>query len=135
MNTPSQSVQDRIPIILVVDDDPSVREAIAEVLRDERYVVATAANGLQAMDMLRAGLRPAVVLLDLWMPQLDGFEALQQMKKEAALADIPVIVITADHEAKREDLARDVDVVLRKPIDLNRLLTHVWRQTPARPDS
>src|SRR5206468_568036 len=92
--------REKLPVALVVDDDDAIRDALAEVLRDERYVVATAEDGRRALELLKSGLRPSVVLLDLWMPDVDGHEALSTMKADPALADIPVIVITADHDAR-----------------------------------
>src|SRR4051812_43099367 len=83
------------PVILVVDDDAGVRETIAEVLREERYVVVTAQNGKEALALCRSGLRPAAVLLDLWMPEVDGFTPLDVIRRDARLTDTPVIVITA----------------------------------------
>jgi CheY-like chemotaxis protein len=111
-----------MPVALVVDDDDAIRSALAEVLRDERFVVATAEDGRRMLEMLRSGFRPSVVLLDLWMPEVDGLEALRVMKRDPALAKIPVIVITADTDV--EDPA-EATAVLRKPLDLGELLDHV----------
>ena len=89
--------------VLVVDDDPKSRDVLRRTLTKEGWTVAEAANGHEALDHLERG-RPALVLLDLMMPEMDGFEVLERMRREEAWRDIPVIVVTA------KDLTRkDVD--------------------------
>src|SRR5262249_28727536 len=79
--------------ILFVDDDDDIREAIAEGLTDNGFDVLTAANGLDAMRVLR-NTHPSVILLDLMMPVMDGYEFLEERRVDPALAAIPVAVIT-----------------------------------------
>ena len=117
-------IVERMPVVLVVDDDANIRFALADVLRDERYVVATANDGAEAIALLRAGLRPATILLDLWMPVLDGVAALAQMKADPDLQDIPVIVMTAHPEAKN-DVMDQIAAFLAKPLELDALLDAV----------
>jgi len=102
--------------ILIVDDDAGSRKALAEVLTDEGYTVATAGDGADAMTYLRQGHRPRVILLDLMMPGVDGWDFRAEQKRDAALADIPVIAISAAGKLM------DADHSLRKPIKIEALL-------------
>ncbi len=111
--------------ILLVDDDPDIRESLAEVLEGEGYRVVRAANGAQALARLRQLPLPDVILLDLMMPVMDGFEFRQVQKRNHDLADIPVVVITA---GGRVDPARiDAQECLTKPLELPRLLAAIER--------
>ena len=112
----------RNAVVLVVDDDLAIRETIANVLRDERYLVAMAGNGNEAITLVREGLRPTVVLLDLWMPELDGRATLKLMRADALFAGVTIIILTADAEARHEQLIAGADGFLPKPVDLDELL-------------
>jgi CheY-like chemotaxis protein len=103
--------------VLIVDDDRGVRTSIADILVDEGYDVEVAANGALALELLRDGLRPSIVLLDVSMPVLNGFEFLERSRGEPGLDAVPVIVMTAGHE-KIPDVAH----VLRKPMTIETLL-------------
>jgi two-component system response regulator CpxR len=112
----------RRPSVLVVDDDDSIREVIAEVLRDEGYDVACAGNGEQALSELRKDRQPDLMLLDLMMPVMSGWELLELLQTSADLSRIPVVVVSAmSAPGAWEHLA--------KPIDLDRLLATVGRLT------
>lgn len=119
------------PAVLVVDDDLGVREAIANVLRDERFVVAMVAGGLKALELLNGGLRPALVLLDLWMPGLNGEGVIAAMKSDPSLRDIPIVVISAHPEARAE-VEPTVDGFLTKPIDIDALIDAVHEHAYSR---
>lgn len=106
--------------ILVVDDDDDIRAVLAELLDYEGHGVATAANGREALDYLRAHPDTALVFLDLMMPVMDGFEFREQQKRDPAIADIPVVVMTARGAVPAGVL--DVATILPKPIDLDKLL-------------
>jgi two-component system, OmpR family, response regulator CpxR len=113
----------RRPNVLVVDDDDSIREVIAEVLRDEGYDVSCAANGEQALTEMRKDRRPDLVLLDLMMPVMSGWELLELLEVTPELSQIPVVVVSAmSAPGAWESLA--------KPIDLDRLLATVSRLAP-----
>lgn len=106
--------------MLVVDDDLAIREVVSEVLRDEGYDVTCAADGVQAMDAMRRAPRPDLVLLDLMMPVMSGWEVLEQVHDDSDLSRVPIVVVSAmtapgGHEH------------LSKPIDLDRLLATVKR--------
>jgi CheY-like chemotaxis protein len=81
--------------VLVVDDDPEIRAALAELLETEGYEVVLAANGAAAMAHLRRGLRPCLILLDLMMPVMDGWDFRAEQRCDPELQDIPVAIITA----------------------------------------
>ena len=81
--------------VLVVDDDSAVRTALKELFETEGYDVAVAANGRAALNHLRVGVRPCVVLLDLMMPVMDGWDFRTEQLKDPALKDIPVFILTA----------------------------------------
>jgi CheY-like chemotaxis protein len=107
--------------VLVVDDEPLNRTAMARVLEAEGYMVSTAANGQEALDRLREGPVPALILLDLVMPVMDGWEFLRRRHEEPGLASIPVVVISATSEAHAEVLALGAADYLSKPVDPNQV--------------
>ncbi len=108
--------------VLVVEDDSSVRDMMATLLTLEGYDATTAENGQEALDRLRSGYKPHVILLDLMMPVMDGFVFREAQQHDPDLADIPVIVLTAVPTALAAAVA---DVVLSKPVNFDRLLTEV----------
>jgi CheY-like chemotaxis protein len=112
------------PGVLVVDDDPDIRDSLREVLEDEGYTVSSVANGREALDYLRSGKRPCVILLDLMMPIMDGWQFRREQKQDATIADIPLVVITAT--GKRPVLI-DADELVMKPLDLTRLFEAIDR--------
>ena len=81
--------------VLIVDDDLPVRTALKELFETEGYAVALAANGRAALNHLRKGLRPSVILLDLMMPVMDGWDFRNEQLADPALKDIPVVILTA----------------------------------------
>jgi CheY-like chemotaxis protein len=81
--------------VLLVEDDSAVRNATSELLEDEGFSVVTASDGRDALDLLRAGLRPAVIVLDVMMPRLDGWDFRHIQMADQRLKDIPVIVVSA----------------------------------------
>ena len=99
-------------IILVVDDEPECREIIAALLTEEGYVVVCAEDGRQALDYMSSST-PGLILLDLMMPNMSGWEFLERKKQDPRLAAVPVVLISGS------GLARDTDVsaIVRKPID------------------
>jgi CheY-like chemotaxis protein len=110
--------------VLVVDDDEAIREVVAEVLRDEGYRVTCAENGEQALRELRQGDPPDLMLLDLMMPVLSGWEVLEELEADERLAALPIVIVSAmAGPATKEHLL--------KPIDLERLLSTVERVTEA----
>jgi signal transduction histidine kinase len=109
----------------LVEDDRAIREAVREILEEEGYAVATAENGRAALEALRAGAIPDLIVLDLRMPVMDGWQFRAAQKGDAAIADIPVVAISADGSAKAE--AIDAHAYLRKPLSPDALLDAVSR--------
>jgi two-component system response regulator MprA len=113
--------------VLVIEDDADIQETLAQVLRDEGYGVDCANDGAEALAKLRAGARPSVILLDLWMPRMNGFGFRSAQLSSAETADIPVVVVTAGGVARHEMAVLGLAYVLHKPIDLDILLRVVRR--------
>ena len=80
--------------VLLVEDDGAIRETLAEVLTEEGYIVSTAMHGAQALDHLTCGLRPRLILLDLMMPVMTGWDLMARVADEPALWSVPVIVVS-----------------------------------------
>jgi CheY-like chemotaxis protein len=111
--------------IFVIDDDPGVSDALAAVLSDEGYDVMTAENGADALARLREAPAPALIVLDLMMPVMDGYQFRAEQLRTPAIADIPVVVLTAGAAPRASELC--VNDILKKPIDLDSLLGVIGR--------
>jgi CheY-like chemotaxis protein len=106
--------------ILVVEDNDDVREMMAVTLELEGHRVRTAVNGRDALEKLRNGDKPCVILLDLMMPVMNGWEFRRAIEDDPELADVPVVVISAaTGEIVRNTRA---DAFISKPIDMDELL-------------
>jgi CheY-like chemotaxis protein len=112
--------------VLIVDDDRDIRETLEEILSYEGYAVATARNGADALEKARA-LRPELILLDLFMPVMDGAEFRRRQRADPDIGDIPVIVVSA--AAGLEDRVQALGVAehLEKPLQIDRLFEVVAR--------
>ena len=106
--------------VLVVDDDQPIREALSDILIQLGYSVRVASNGAQALECLRQGCDPFIILLDLGMPVMDGWQFRQELLKEPHLASKRVVVITAARDVQLDAL--QVHDVLTKPVPLERLI-------------
>ena len=110
--------------ILVVEDDADIRENIAEFLESEGFSVRKATDGLQALEILRShSYHPNAILLDLMMPRMDGFKFREAQKNDQSLADIPVILMTADSNIESNHQKIGAVASIRKPIDIDQLST------------
>lgn len=109
--------------VLLVDDDAAIRGAFSESLGDDGYSVATADDGAAALQYLQTHAAPRLILLDLMMPVMNGWQFLEQQRTNPALRTIPVVVLTAAELSDHEKNQLQVDWCVRKPIDLRRLLT------------
>lgn len=117
--------------VLVVEDDNDLRESLSQALRDHGYTVTQAENGQQALDLLHAGARPSIILLDLMMPVLNGWELRDALRDDPALADIPQLVISAYmDEAEQHVLELSPDDCIRKPFAIRVLLEAIERHCP-----
>ena len=101
-----------LPIVLVVDDNTDLRDGMVAWIEDHGFQAVAAANGVEALAYLSRGLRPCLIVLDLRMPEMDGWEVLRRLKGQGELSAIPVVVVSAE-----EDRPRDVTYFLRKPFD------------------
>jgi chemosensory pili system protein ChpA (sensor histidine kinase/response regulator) len=121
-----------LPLVLVVDDSITVRRVTQRLLKREGYRVALAADGLQALERLQEE-KPAVVLSDIEMPRMDGFDLLRNIRIDARLRDLPVIMITSRIAEKHRQHARELGAnhYLGKPYSEDELLALV-RQYSAR---
>jgi CheY-like chemotaxis protein len=111
--------------VLVVEDDPAVRQTITDVLEEEGYVVNTAANGDEALLMLQQPPLPDVILLDLMMPTMNGWELHKHLQEDARLATIPVVVLSAVAGFQQRRGKLDVAAIIAKPINVATLLNAV----------
>jgi CheY-like chemotaxis protein len=130
----SEPVADKqSPLVLVVDDVAHGREIFAEYLEFRGFRVATAADGLEALDKAFE-LLPDVILMDLSLPGLDGWEATRRLKQDDRTRTIPIIALTAHALAAAHDRAKEVgcDAVVTKPCIPRDLEAEVRRQLEAR---
>jgi len=120
--------------ILIVEDEAEIRVVISELLSDEGYTVAQAANGREALIYLqRANPLPCVILLDMMMPILNGWEFLRVQQRNPVFVPIPVVVISAFRALAESVAALGVQEALAKPIDLDRVLATVQRYCSGAP--
>ena len=111
---------------LVVDDDVFLLSALAELLSDEGYDVHTASNGFSA---LRQALecRPAVILLDLVLPERSGTDVLAELRADATTRDVAIVVVTGNAHLLTEAQLADIDGVVDKPFEVPDLMAAVHR--------
>jgi len=121
--TTSEPIHHRV---VVIDDDTDILEAIAIVLREAGYDAQTESNGADALDRIRQGT-PCLILLDLMMPGMNGWQFRAEQMRDAALASIPTIVMTGFPAAAENASSLGAAVCLKKPIDLDKLLDTVGR--------
>jgi CheY-like chemotaxis protein len=115
------------PLVLVVDDDPDILDAICDILEGEGYRVARARHGVEALERVEAE-PPAIILLDLMMPVMDGLAFAHALRERPGKEGIPIVVISADGNPQR---AASVDAAgyLAKPFDIDALLSQVAQMT------
>jgi CheY-like chemotaxis protein len=114
-------------LILIVEDDPDLARLMAEVLDAAGYRTAIAANGREALEPLRMNNRPDLILLDMMMPVMDGWAFREEQRKLLEAASIPVVVVTADGDARRKAASLQAAGYLAKPISIDGLLGAVER--------
>ncbi len=114
-----------LPYILVVDDDQAIRETLTMVLEEEGYCVMTAPHGRAALDHLRNAAAPCLILLDLMMPVMNGWELCAALRADAVLAGLPVLLLSADPSVRRAAAELGAQGALAKPTDINQLLDAV----------
>jgi CheY-like chemotaxis protein len=117
---------DRHCPVLIVEDDADLRDMMAQLLSLEGYQARTVANGRDALEYLqKSGDHPDVILLDLMMPVMDGWEFRRRQSEDPALADVPVVVLSALDQSRAADLGGAA--FLKKPLDFDRLIQLVRR--------
>jgi CheY-like chemotaxis protein len=106
--------------VLIVEDDADLREMMDQLLTLEGYQPETATNGKEALDYLKGGGRPDLILLDLMMPVMDGWEFRRRQREDPQLSQLPVVVLSALEPSRAVDLGGAA--FLKKPLDFDRLL-------------
>ena len=111
--------------VLIVDDDADMQDALSESLEIEGHDATCVSNGREALDYLKTGAPVCVILLDLMMPVMNGWEFRKEQLENAALAGIPVVVVTADGNADEKARRLAANGFLRKPLIAEDLLSTV----------
>ncbi len=121
---PTASEQRRI---LIVEDDQYIRDSLAELLADEGYAVEVARDGQDGLDKLKVDPLPNLILLDLMMPIKDGFQFRNEQREDQRIANVPVIIFSADTGVNVPRPEFVGATILKKPVDLDSLLNAVSR--------
>jgi len=116
------SAQSQCPV-LIVEDDEDLRDMMAQMLTIEGFAATAVANGREALDYLNQAIKPHVILLDLMMPVMDGWEFRRRQQADPELAPVPVIVLSALDQSRAAPV--DASAFLKKPLDFDRLLALV----------
>jgi CheY-like chemotaxis protein len=117
-------LESRCPV-LIVEDDADLREMMAQLLTLEGFRAETASNGRDALDYLHHHERPDLILLDLMMPVMDGWEFRRRQRADPVLSGVPVVVLSALDSSRAQDLQEAA--FLKKPLDFDHLLQLVRR--------
>jgi chemosensory pili system protein ChpA (sensor histidine kinase/response regulator) len=119
-----------VPLVMVVDDSLTVRKITTRLLERAGYQVVTAKDGIDALEQL-AEITPSVMLLDIEMPRMDGFELVKRMRQESRTKYLPIIMITSRTAEKHHDFALELGVneYLGKPYQEEELLQHIAHYT------
>ena len=113
------------PRLLIVDDDPELRQSAVDALSDAGYDTVVAGNGWEALAATHGPQAPQLILLDLMMPDMNGWQFREAQQRDARIKDIPLVVITASRDLVNHPI--DADGVLLKPFGLNDLLGQVFK--------
>ena len=109
------------PTVLLVDDNDDVRDGLTQLIRAEGYAVETARNGREALRVL-ATVHPCIILLDLHMPDMSGYDFRQAQLADGVLRDIPVVVYSAAHDVREQSQRMTATAYAEKPIEIARLM-------------
>ena len=125
--------------VFVVDDDREIRESLRTLLQLDGYKVKTARDGQHALEQLRGGLRPCIILLDLMKPGMDGRHFRAEQLRDPELAHIPVVLFSRHHDPQKNAASLGAAASLRKPAHIDTVLqlikAHCVRQYGSKPSS
>ena len=125
----------RVSPVLIVEDDPDIRETIAQVLEEEGYPSEVASNGKEALAKLSENARFGLILLDLMMPVMDGWQFRAAMQRDPNMSGIPVVVISADGDVQRKASSIKASGYVRKPVAIHQLLAVVEHYCKAKAEN
>ena len=111
--------------ILIVEDDPYICSSLKEFFEENEYQVFVALNGLEALNILKTSITPSLILLDLMMPVMDGFQFRENQLADQNLKHIPVVVMSADGNLGEKNAKTTAHEYIKKPFDIFNLLTIV----------
>ena len=118
-------------MVLLVDDDADIREALIAWVEQHGFAAIAASDGQSALTLLRAGLRPNVILLDVRMPVCDGWRFREEQMRDARLADVPVVMFSGDGIDRERAARLGIRECLQKPLALDRLTETLDRHCAA----
>lgn len=136
--TPSRGRPDGAPplVVLVVEDQPELREVLCHVLSDGDVVAVGVPDGAAALEFLEREPAPAALILDLVLPRVDGWQVLDRLRVEPQLAPMPIVIISAaPRERVAQALAHGPALFLPKPLDAVRLVRSIRRVCGLDPDA
>ena len=113
-----------------MEDDRDLGEALSDVLRDEGYFVAIAGDGREALDRLRREPRPSLILLDLTMPVMNGWQFRAEQREDPILSRIPVVILSAGEHLAEQMVPLGIKDYVHKPIELQQLLRTIEHYCP-----
>jgi CheY-like chemotaxis protein len=113
--------------ILIVEDDPDVATALAEVLEAAGFATVVAGDGREAIERLRSEAPPTLILLDVMMPVMDGWTFRREQQRMESAGDVPVVVLTADGDAEQKACKMHAQGHLSKPVSIDELMREVER--------
>ena len=116
-------------VVLVIDDDEGLQESLEALLELEGYQARAAHDGIQALEALRE-IKPALILLDVMMPRMNGYELVAEMRRRQYLPGIPIILLTADGRPKEKATHLGVDGYVGKPFEIDAFLMQIHRFLP-----
>jgi DNA-binding response OmpR family regulator len=118
--------------VLLVDDDPEILDATGQILREWGYAVDEARDGQTALSLARS-VRPDLMLVDLMMPVMDGWTLIRRLRDEKVAEGVPLVVFSADRDAREKARHLDAQAALRKPFQLEELQDVVERLLRPKP--
>ena len=121
--------------VLVIEDNDATRESLVMLLREEGFEADGVGNGLEALRELRAGYDACLILLDLFMPIMDGWAFRFEQRKDPSLAEVPVVVLTATVNPQQEAVRVGAIAGMQKPLDLPTLMQLVADHCPRTTES